>query len=116
MKIDLSGSVTTLTVSEEDLIPMLKEYIQRKLGAGEVKVDMCLNELCRVEFTPALQPTQTHKSMMGVLKDCIPAPPQMPPTKTVGGWKGYGGEAKRISEKYPFNPFEILSDGIHPKY
>jgi hypothetical protein len=81
MKIDLSGSVTTLTVSEEDLIPMLKEYIQRKLGAGDVKVDMCLNEPCRVEFTPALQPTQTHKSMMCAVK------PQMPSTKTVGGWE-----------------------------
>jgi hypothetical protein len=77
MKIDLSGSVTTLTVSEEDLIPMLKEYIQRKLGAGEVKVDMHLSEACRVEFTPALQPTQAHRDMMRVVKDSVQAAPQI---------------------------------------
>ena len=62
MKIDLGSSVVILTITEEDLIPMLKEYIQRKLGAGEVKIDMCLNEPCCVEFIPTLQPTQTHLS------------------------------------------------------
>jgi hypothetical protein len=87
MKIDLSGNTTTLTLSEEDLIPMLKEYIQRKLGAGDVKIDLYLSEACCVEFTPALQPTQTHKSMMCAVKDSVPPPPQMPSTKTVGGWK-----------------------------
>jgi len=85
MKIDLTGSITTLTITEEDLIPMLKEYIQRKLGAGEVKIDMCLNEPCRAEFTPTLQPTQAHRSMMAVAKK-----PESDP-KDHGGSRLYGG-------------------------
>jgi hypothetical protein len=81
MKIDLTGSVVTLTVTEDDLIPMLKEYIQRKLGAGDVKIDMCLSEPCCVEFTPTLQPTQVHKRMMCAVKDSAPL------DKTVGGYR-----------------------------
>ena len=81
MKIDLGSSVVILTITEEDLIPMLKEYIQQKLGAGTVKVDMCLNEPCRAEFTPALQPTQSHRSMMAAAKKPEPDP------QDYGGWR-----------------------------
>lgn len=89
MKIDLTGSVATLTVTEDDLIPMLKEYIQCKIGAGEVKIDMCLNEPCRVEFTPAFQPTQTHRDMMTAAKD-TPTQVELPP-QDHWDWSRYGG-------------------------
>jgi hypothetical protein len=109
MKIDLGSNVVTLTITEEDLIPMLQEYVQQRLGAGMVKVNMCLTEPCCVEFTPTLQPTQAHRNIQVAGKDLPPPPPPFPPTtKTVrgrwvpssnhpqqddGGWLRYGVDA-----------------------